>query len=284
MIVYSKYMEQARTNSEREKSNPTPSIETAQQFFLDAGLVLNEKGLIELPLTDDQISRLVEWRQHTGLDTGSGFIEMTSPDSFYKKVLLAASLWPQRTEAGITYVLGKGIGAELAIQGVASNRKGRPLSIDVRSHGDFELYATDQVRVDGEDRILPHSQEFLKVFGQQEFYSDAKGLIKGMRGLPPNFLRETAESIQLGGVTFYVPELEILLLDKIQSPEHLDYRNRPSDALLIAQKYELDRDKLYDYTERFVIDWRREYLKPGDEKEYHDEVDQLIAEARRTAI
>ena len=65
-------------------------------------------------------------------------------------------------------------------------------------------------------------------------------------------LHETAETIDLGGIPVLVPELELLALDKLLTPEATP-RREGSDALVLALAYDLDRNKMIDYYERFVV-------------------------------
>lgn len=61
----------------------------------------------------------------------------------------------------------------------------------------------------------------------------------------------------MGGVEVLIPDLELLALDKLLTPEATPRRkgrNSISDAVALAVQYNLDRQKMIDYYERFVVE------------------------------
>jgi hypothetical protein len=222
----------------------TPDIEAikgAQAFFESKGLLVESNGFISQNLNPTQIAELKRWHESTTVGSG---IQMDTIDDFYKKVLLAVSLWHQSDAMGTTYLLGKGIGVEVALQGKVLGRKKKAVDFSYRSHSDFELYGVN----DGSNGNL-----FEEVFPGEESFSSESRRTKGLVNLPPDLLSNTFETVDLGGVKILVPELEILFLDKYVAPEQTP-REEGFDAELLAKQYELNRNKIHEYLDLYVIE------------------------------
>ncbi len=222
----------------------TPNIEAvkdAQAFFESKGLLVESNGFISQNLNQAQITELKRWHESTTVDSG---VQMDTIDDFYKKVLLAVSLWHQSDAMGTTYLLGKGIGVEVALRGKVLGRKKKSIDFPYRSHADFELYGVN-------DRS--NSNLFEEVFPGEESFSSESRRTKGLVNLPPDLLSKTFETVDLGGVKILVPELEILFLDKYVAPEQTP-REEGFDAELLAKQYELNRNKIHEYLDLYVIE------------------------------
>jgi len=157
---------------------------------------------------------------------------------------------PQRDESGnITYLLGKGAGAELALQGEVDGRNKKMAEVPYRTHSDFEIYG---VTTDSYDAI-PNSHRFTAVFGGQEIYPVTQ--TKGLHELPPDYLHETAEVVNYGGVDFLVPSLELQFVDKFEKAnETVERRLREkTDAEWLATAYEMDADLVHATIDSYVI-------------------------------
>lgn len=64
---------------------------------------------------------------------------------------------------------------------------------------------------------MPYPHAFKKVLGAQEFFPLTK--TKGLKNLPPDLLHTTAEAVNFGGIEIFIPELELLFLDKYFNAE-----------------------------------------------------------------
>lgn len=160
-----------------------------------------KNGLINSEnLNDEHIKLLKEWENKTEI----GGIIMPQLEDFYRSVLVAISLNPQKNEDGkIEYLFGKGIGVEIALRGKVQGRNVFGTEPMYRSHSDFELYDTKE---------NPHTQYFQEVFGSQEFYPQTK--TKGLKDIPEGEMDTTHEIVDLDGYKILIPKLEILFLDK----------------------------------------------------------------------
>lgn len=235
--------------------NPEQGISQARDFFRGFGLPMTQNGLVDTHrLQPDHIDRLQKWRK---VVNGEGGVEMPTEDEFYKKVLLAVSLWPQQESGRINYLLGKGAGVEIALRGNARGRIKRPVIFPYRQHSDFELYDVHyNAGPNGAnlDRVRVYSDEFVAVFGGQEYFPPTK--TKGLEGLPPDLLDTTYETVDLGGLSMFTPELELLFLDKVIAAEHTPRMVDGiilTDAELLARQYQLDSEKIAAYLEEYVI-------------------------------
>ena len=227
----------------------------AQDFFRSKGLEIDENGLVKLPLTEEKLLELKNWQEET---IGKGGILMMTLQDFYKKVLLATSLFPQRDGDEINYLQGKGTGTEIALLGQVEGRDKKSVNFPFRSHSDFELYGVDvekQRKIQNE-KVHIYPKEFRQVFGNQEYFP--LSTTKGLKEIPEDLLHETSEEVDFGGIKILVPQLELLFLDKYIASESTP-REEGSDAELLARTYDLDRDKLHEYLDRFV-------LKPAEQK------------------
>lgn len=215
-------------------------ITRAQEYFTSIGLTIGGDGLIEVPSDPETLKKLREWHK----ETSDGAIQMPDKDIFYKKVLLAASLWRQQEGAEIRYLFGKGAGVEIALQGEITGQEKRTSVPQYRTHSDFECY--DVKYEEGQS----YSPAFRAVFGGQEIYPPTK--TKGLENIPPTLLDETSEKVRIGDVEVLVPELELLFLDKYLASEATP-RAEGNDALLLAKMYKLDRGKLLNYYNEFSV-------------------------------
>ena len=203
-------------------------------------------GRLEAEPTTEQLTQLRAWHEKTSDD---GII-MPDTDTFTAKMVLANALMPQRDESGnITYLFGKGAGAELALQGEVAGRDKKVADVPYRTHSDFEIYGATTDNYDA----IPHSARFTAVFGSQEIYP--VGNTKGLHDLPPDYLHETAEAVNYGGVDFLVPRLELQFVDKFEkSNETVERRLREkTDAEWLATAYDMDADLIHATIDSFVI-------------------------------
>lgn len=215
-------------------------------FNTEFGLDIDNKGALHTEPTAEQLTRLREWHEATSKDS----IIMHDMDTFTAKMLLAHALMPQRDENGnITYLFGKGAGAELALQGEVEGRNKQVAEVPYRTHSDFEIYG---VVTDSYDAI-PHSQRFTAVFGSQEIYPISQ--TKGLHNLPPTYLHETAETVSYGGVDFLVPRLELQFVDKFEKANETVERNLrdKTDAEWLATAYDLDTELVHATIDNYVI-------------------------------
>lgn len=232
----------------KEFLDPAKEIEAARGFFRDLGIPLDKDGLISRELTPEQIEKLADWRRQTM----EGGIEMPTEKIFYNKVFVAISLWRQKKEGGgITYILGKGTGVEIALRGNVRGREKRQPAFPYRSHSDFELYAVDV-------GIEVYSPAFMTVFGAQEYFPPTK--TKGLSHLPPDLLHKTCETVDLGGIDILIPELELMYLDKRFASEATP-REDGYDHELLAKRYVLDTEKVLQYLNTFVLPGMRNKIE-----------------------
>lgn len=220
--------------------------QTIEYFNNEYGLNIDDAGHLEAEPTAEQLTQLRTWHK----TTSNGGIIMPNMDTFTAKVVLANALMPQRDESGnITYLFGKGVGAELALQGEAAGRNKRAKDVPYRTHCDFEIYGatTDSYSA------IPHSARFTAVFGNQEIYP--VGNTKGLHDLPPDYLHKTAELINYGGVDLLVPRLELQFVEKFEkSNETVERRLREkTDAEWLATAYDMDTDLVHATIDSYVI-------------------------------
>ncbi|HEY4963331.1 MAG TPA: hypothetical protein VIH90_01405 [Candidatus Saccharimonadales bacterium] len=215
-------------------------------FNSEFGLSMNESGLLVADPTDQQLDDLKAWHEKTSED---GII-MPDIDTFTAKVVLAQALMPQVDEGReIQYLFGKGVGAELAIQGNVSNRQKSESDTPFRSHSDFEIYAVK----DADYSNIEHSDRFRAVFGGQEIYP--LDSTKVLRGMSQDFLYDTSEAVDFGGVSFIVPKLELQFVEKLISVHReTELRLRgQTDAELLAEIYPMDRDFVHQVIQEYII-------------------------------
>lgn len=226
------------------KPSDVEGIENARIFFSSFGLTTDNDGLLVSDFNDELLNSLRKWRDDCFLDGN----EMPTEDIFYQKVLLAVSIWPQRGKEGINYLLGKGIGVEIALRGKVLGRKKNDINIPFRPHSDFELYGVEERKIDQKSGS-PLQYQFSRVFGGQEYFHWTN--TKGLKGIRDGVLYDTAETVDLGGVPVLIPQLEMLFLDKFLkkgSPRPEGY-----DDLLLARSYKLDRAKIHQYLDDYFI-------------------------------
>ena len=237
------------------------SMQEALKYFQDMGLP-TKNGLIDSDsLTDEHIQLLREWENKTEIE---GII-MPQLEDFYRSVLVAISLNPQRNEDGkIVYLFGKGIGIEIALRGKVQGRNVFETEPIYRSHSDFELYDAKE---------SPYTQFFQDVFGSQEFYPPTK--TKGLRDIPEEEMDITHESVDLDGYEILIPKLEILFLDKFLRKESTP-RESGYDCELLAERYDLDSNLVYEYLEKYYFKYRINEERTIEENTKNSLLQQII--------
>ncbi len=239
-------------NTHQKPREDTEAIKDAQNFFRSMGLALDNDGLVSQNLANAQIAKLAEWHEQTK-EAG---MDMPTESTFYKKVLLAVSLWHQSENEKTNYLLGKGIGVEVALKGRVSGRIKRPIEFSYRCDSDFELYGVNYAAEanGGNTTNQPiYTKPFVEVLGGQEYFPLTK--TKGLKNIPPTLLHRTAETVDFGGIPVLIPQLELLFLDKFIARESTP-RPEGYDHELLAKQYVLDRAKVHQYLDQLVI-------KPG---------------------
>lgn len=218
----------------------------ANYFNAEFGLDIDSKGDLRNEPTAEQLTQLRKWHEVTSKD---GII-MPDMDTFTAKMILAHALMPQLDESGnVTYLFGKGAGAELALQGEVEGRSKQFTEVPYRTHSDFEIYG---VTIDSYEAI-PNSHRFTAVFGGQEIYPVTH--TKGLHNLPPDYLHETAEVVSYGGVDFLVPRLELQFVDKFEKANETVERDlrQKTDAEWLAVAYDLDAELVHSTIDSYVI-------------------------------
>ena len=192
------------------------------------------------------MSKIDELKEYHTRTSKNGII-MPDIESFDTKTKLAIKLWPQINGDGrIDYLLGKGLGVELALRGKVKGRKKYNNNFPYRSHSDFEIYNAPYTSYDS----IPESKAFTYVFGGQEIYP--KSATKGLHELPPSLMDSTYEEVEYNGETFLIPELEILFLDKYLKQESTP-RSEGCDAILLLKEYDLSLEKILNYFDEYYI-------------------------------
>ncbi|MEW6722533.1 MAG: hypothetical protein AB1324_04685 [Candidatus Micrarchaeota archaeon] len=237
-------------------------VREARAYFKGLGLKVGQDGLVARDLGPSLVRKLAEWhKSSSGAFDGGGLgLEMPTATDFYRKVYLAVSLWRQYEDERTPYLLGKGVGVEIALRGGIAGRRKSPLEFSFRTHSDFEFYAveykTDETgaNIRGEN-VYP--EVFLEVFGAQEYFPPTK--TKGLCGLPPDLLIRSAEEVDFGGIPIRIPNLELLFLDKFLAPG-IKERPEGSDAEVLARQYKLDNEAVLTQLDRY-------HIKPAIERE-----------------
>ena len=216
-------------------------------------------------MTKEELDKLKEYNKKT---TNQNGIIMVDKETFDKKVKLAITLWPQiNKDKKIDYLIGKGVGIELALLGKVEGREKNNLEFSYRSHSDFEIYDTY-----GYDAI-PESNDFRYVFGAMETYP--KTYTKGLHGLKEGYMDETCEKVEYNGNTYLIPELEILFLDKYMKKEATP-RKEGYDAILLLKQYRLDLHKIMYYFKKYVKQYNLEKYKEDIEQSYQITTKKLL--------
>ena len=226
-------------------------MQKALEYFAKMGLPI-KNGLIDSSaLTEEQMTLLKQWENETEING----IMMPELEDFYKTLLLAISTHPQKTEDGqINYLLGKGIGVEIALRGKIPTRTQYDTSPIYRSHSDFELYDTKE---------NPYSVVFQEIFGSQEYYPETK--TKGLRNIPEGYMDNTYETVILEGYEILVPQLEILFLDKFLRKESTP-REGIYDCELLADRYELNVELIKQYLEEYYFRYENQMKLDVEER------------------
>lgn len=222
-------------------------IKEARELFDNMDIPIQEDGMISKDLSREEIDKLKEWYENTREET----IQMPTEQSFYENVLLATSLFPQQENGDINYMFGKGIGIEIALRGKVESREKNDVEFPYRSHSDFELYGMDR----------ESDTQFAEIFGAQERYSTTT--TKGLSNIEPGLMTNTAEQVDLDGITVLVPQLELLFLDKYLKQESTP-REEGIDAALLAKQYDLDYGLVYKYLLEYSI---KPQIQAGLQKE-----------------
>lgn len=227
------------------------SMNEAMKYFKNMGIPI-KNGLIDsASLTNEHIRILREWESKTEIDG----IMMPQLEDFYRSVLAAISLNPQKNEEGkIRYLFGKGIGIEIALRGKVQGRNIIETEPMYRSHSDFELY-------DAKENV--YTQYFQDIFGSQEYYPPTK--TKGLRDIPEEEMDNTHEIVDLDGYEILVPKLEILFLDKFLKKEATP-RESGYDCELLAERYDLDKDLVYEYLKKYYFSYKINEERRNEER------------------
>ena len=212
-------------------------MEEALEYFKKMGFPIKD-GLIDVnSLTEEQIQLLIKWKN----ETRDGAILMPKINDFYRSVLLVISTNPQKdSNDKIRYLLGKGIGTEIALRGKVEGRKKYNTNPKYRSHADFELY----------DAHDPKTEVFYEIYGAQEYYPEDN--TKGLYELESGLLDNTCEVVDLDGYKVLIPQLEILFADKFLRNEK-NPRSEGFDCELLAKEYNLDYELIKNYLEKYYF-------------------------------
>ena len=186
--------------------------------------------------SSEDIEEIRKWN----IDTSHDGIIINNYDEFITKILLTLKLWPQVDNNQINYLFGKGIGVELALQGNVQNRIKYNKCYPTRSHNNIDFYAVSDVS----------SPNFYQVFGTPTIYPTSNTSV--LEALPSNMLYETKEIVSINNHQIYIPELEILFLDKYLNRE-LIHRKEGYDYELLMHEYDLNVDKILNYLEEYYI-------------------------------
>ena len=263
--------------------SPAEHIASAQKLFSSMGATIETTGLMNPPAEATQMTQISQWCHESTFEGHQMPITESYPpgETFYPKVLLAASFWRQKTpDNRINYLLGKGVGVEIAIQGQIKNRTKRRNVPAIRSHSDFEFYdVKDNNKADcsWQQGQPPYTKAFKETLRWGESFPPHA--TKTLRKIPLDFLDKTAETVNLGGVELAVPELEFMFVDKLISPET---RPRPegADHLLLARIYQLDQSKIHAYLDQFYIDPCRQMLETALPNSVRGQIEAVIAKLK----
>jgi|GEM_PF-2412001 len=218
------------------------------------GLDMKSDGKFGTQPSSEQLAELKKWRELILAEDG---LDMPDLDTFVAKTLIANALMPQVTREGIPqYLFGKGHGIELTIRGQVVGRQQRGDLPVYRTHSDFEIYGCPfNPNDDPSSKYdqLEGSEEFRIVMGNQEIFPNTN--TKGLKNLPPDLLHETAELVNVGGIYFRVPELELQFVDKFMvCNEEVETRLRGmTDAECLATVYQLDAERIHALIDNYVI-------------------------------
>ncbi len=225
------------------------NMQEALRYFKEMGMPIKNGYIDVKALTEEQIEILAKWEKETEMNG----IMMPKEHDFYRSVLLAVSLYPQKNQKDkIQYLFGKGIGVEIALRGTIEGRRQYEMQSSYRSHSDFELYDSDG----------SYTKEFYKVFGAQEYYPPTK--TKGLKKIPEGHMDKTHEIVEIDGYQVLVPQLEILFLDKFLRKESTP-RDGVYDCELLAEKYELDVSLIEHYLRKHCFQVEAEQQREGAE-------------------
>ena len=225
------------------------SMQEALRYFKEMGMPIKNGYIDAEALTEEQIEILEKWKKETDVNG----IMMPEEQDFYRSVLLATSLYPQKNQEGqIQYLFGKGIGVEIALRGTIEGRRQYETQPPYRSHSDFELY----------DSNGSYTEEFYRVFEAQEYYPPTE--TKGLKEIPEGYMDKTHETVMIDGYEVLVPQLEILFLDKFLKKESTP-RDGVYDCELLAEKYELDVSLIERYLKKHCFQVEAEQQREGAE-------------------
>lgn len=207
-------------------------------------------------LDTEKLDELKRYNEKT--TTREGFI-MPNIEAFDTKISLAIKLWPQINSDGkIDYLLGKGVGVELALRGEVNGRKKHNNNFAYRCHSDFEIYDAPSINYD----LIKNSEMFTYVFGAQEIFP--KDSTKALHNLPKSLMDDTYDEVYYNGETYLIPELELLFLDKYLKKESTP-REDGYDAYLLFREYDLDVEKILNYYDKYYLE-----LKVNDVMEIYE--------------
>ena len=206
-------------------------MQEAVSYFEGIGIPMKDGFVDVSKLTEEKVERLKKWER----DTEQHGIMMPCIEDFYRALLVALSVHPQRDANGnINYLFGKGFGTEVALRGDVSARTKHNTNPIYRSHSDFELY----------DAKVFTTRAFWEIFGSQEFFPPDR--TKGLVNFEEDYMDSTYETVNVDGYEVLVPQLELLFADKFLNKEGTP-RDGVFDCELLAKEYDLDFDLIKKY-------------------------------------
>ncbi len=206
-------------------------MQEAVSYFESMGIPMKD-GLLDVnALTEEKVERIKKWQR----DTEQHGIMMTNMEDFYRSLLVAISVHPQKDSNGnINYLFGKGFGTEVALRGNVLGRTKHNTNPIYRSHSDFELY----------DAKVFMTRLFLEIFGTQEYFPPDR--TKGLVNFEEGYMDSTYETVDVDGYKVLVPQLELLFADKFLRKEGTP-RNGVYDCELLANEYDLNFDLIKEH-------------------------------------
>jgi hypothetical protein len=187
---------------------------------------------------------------------------INNEQEFDETIKKAITLWPQFENGKINYLLGKGIGTEIALKGEALNRKKNHNNFSFRTHSDLELY---------DAKSYDYPDDFVKEFGAQEIFLPTE--MKALRNLPPNLMDENFDIVEYKGNKYGILNFELLFLEKYLRKENTP-RKEGYDAILLAKEYDLNIDKVLEYYYNYFYAYE---MKKINEKSNPERINDVIS-------
>jgi len=197
---------------------------------------------------------------------------MPTLDDFNKRIEILFNIWNPKNDNKINYLIGKGIAVELALRGKI-DRESRKITFSYRKHYDLELYIADE-QVESKENY----KNFQFVFGNQEVLDT----IKSLHNLPNDLLFNSSEKVIYNLHEYYIPELELLFLDKFLRVEE-NARIEGYDYLLLLKKYKLNLEKVLNYFDKYYLEPIVNAFDEGYKNLVNDQINGLVSLARMVA-